>query len=138
MDDGRIIKDLLFCELAIGHRSTGRPMLRFADVCKWGIKLTDIDPNSRELIATDCSCWRHAVREGARRRGAASWRTRGNCGNRDSSTKPPASRPTLYATPAAGTAMRESDCCVTPDAALNKTSKLDMALPLSFQTDGYR
>ena len=34
MKDGRIPKDLLYVELATGKRPTGRPQLRFKDVCK--------------------------------------------------------------------------------------------------------
>ena len=34
MKDGRIPKDLLYGELATGKRPTGRPQLRFKDVCK--------------------------------------------------------------------------------------------------------
>ena len=64
MDDGRIPKDLLYGELAKGNRPAGRPMLRYKDVCKRDMKLTEIDPNSWELLASDRGCWRRAVREG--------------------------------------------------------------------------
>ncbi len=60
-------KDLLYGELAMGHHPKGCPMLRFKDVCKRDMKLTDIDPNSWELVATNCWHWRHVVREGVKR-----------------------------------------------------------------------
>ena len=34
MEDGRIPKDMLYSELCLGTRPTGRPALRFKDVCK--------------------------------------------------------------------------------------------------------
>ena len=46
-----------FCTLSwltTGHHPTGRPMLRFKDVCKQDMKLTDMDPNSWEFVATNC------------------------------------------------------------------------------------
>ena len=67
MEDGRIPKDILYGQLALGRRPAGRPMLRFKDVCKRDMKLTDIDPNSWELVAADRGCWRHTVHEGVRR-----------------------------------------------------------------------
>merc|ERR1712237_70973 len=39
MKDGRIPKDVLYGELAVGHRHTGRSMLRFKDVCKRDLKI---------------------------------------------------------------------------------------------------
>ena len=67
MEDGRIPKDILYGQLALGRRPAGRPMLRFKDVCKRDMKLTDIDPNRWELAAADRGCWRHTVHEGVRR-----------------------------------------------------------------------
>ncbi len=60
-------KDLLCGKLGMGHHPKGRPMLHFKDVCKRDMKLTDIDPNSWELVATNCWHWRHVVREGVKR-----------------------------------------------------------------------
>ena len=64
MKDGRIPRDVLYGELAVGHRRTGRPMLRFKDVCKRDMKITSIATNSWETLADDRSQWRSAVREG--------------------------------------------------------------------------
>ena len=33
MEDGRIPKDILYGEMALGRRTTGRPHLRYKDVC---------------------------------------------------------------------------------------------------------
>ena len=43
---------ILYGELASRQRPIGRPMLRFKNACKRDMKLTDMDPNSWELIAT--------------------------------------------------------------------------------------
>ena len=67
MEDGRIPKDLLYGELASGKRSTGRPHLRFKDVCKRDMKATEIDVNKWEQLAGDRSQWRQAVTTGLRR-----------------------------------------------------------------------
>ena len=70
--------DILYGEVATGHRPTGRPMMRFKDICKRYMHEadTDMDSNSWALIATNHRCWRHTLfareLEGARRRGAAS------------------------------------------------------------------
>ena len=58
MGDGRIPKDVLYGELATGHRPAGRPALYFKDVCKRDLKFADIDPGSWEQIADNCSAWR--------------------------------------------------------------------------------
>ncbi|XP_018020632.1 uncharacterized protein LOC108676996 [Hyalella azteca] len=67
MQDGRIPKDLLYGELAAGARPTGRPALRFKDVCKRSLKTAFIDPQTWERLAVDRCSWRRAVREGVRR-----------------------------------------------------------------------
>ena len=61
MENGRILKDILYRQLKIGHRLLGRPMLRFKDVCKRDMKLTGIDPNNWESLADDRNNWRNAV-----------------------------------------------------------------------------
>ena len=62
MKDGRISKDLLYGELATEKRSTGRPQLRFKDVCKRDLQALDINTDSWEVAATD-AC-RHTVKQG--------------------------------------------------------------------------
>jgi hypothetical protein len=66
MQDGRIPKDMLYGELATGNRPTGRPALRYKDVCKRDLKTTGIDPQNWEQLAGDRSGWRQAVRGGVR------------------------------------------------------------------------
>ena len=64
MKDGRIPKDLLYSELAIGKRPTGRSQLRFKDVCKQDLQALGINTYSWEVIATDRDAWRHTVKVG--------------------------------------------------------------------------
>ncbi|XP_066282992.1 uncharacterized protein [Branchiostoma lanceolatum] len=58
MEDGRIPKDLLYGELISGKRRTGRPQLRFKDVCKRDLKALDINTEHWEDLASDRSRWR--------------------------------------------------------------------------------
>ena len=44
MEDGRIPKNILYGELALGRRTTGRPHLRYNDVCVRDMKAVDICP----------------------------------------------------------------------------------------------
>ena len=53
MEDGRIPKDLLYGQLASGCRPVGRPALRYKDVYKRDLKLTDINPDGWEKLADD-------------------------------------------------------------------------------------
>ena len=53
MQDGRIPKDTLYGELETGTRPTGRPHLRFNDVCKRDIKPSSITPTDLESTAAD-------------------------------------------------------------------------------------
>ena len=46
MEDGRIPKDILYGELAIGERTVGRQLLRFRDVAK------------RDLISSKITDWK--------------------------------------------------------------------------------
>ena len=64
MEDGRIPKDLLYGELTQGTRPTGRPKLRFKDVCKRDLKTLEIDVDTWEVTASDRLAWRRAVKEG--------------------------------------------------------------------------
>ena len=57
MEDGKIPKDILFGELAVGKRPCGRPQLRFKDVCKRDTRALEIDPESWEDIVADRSSW---------------------------------------------------------------------------------
>lgn len=67
MQEGRIPKDILYGELATGHRPVGRPQLRFKDVCKRDLKLTGIDIDRWEQLADDRSGWRQAVHKGIKK-----------------------------------------------------------------------
>ena len=67
MEDGRIPKDLLYGELASGKRSTGRPHLRFKDVCKRDMKAMEMETNGWETLAADRASWKQAVSSGLKR-----------------------------------------------------------------------
>ena len=58
MEDGRIPKDFLYSEVALGRRTTGRPHLRYKDVCVRDMKAVDIDTMSWEGLAADRTKWR--------------------------------------------------------------------------------
>ena len=64
MDDGRLPKDILFGQLAIGTRSKGRPMLRYKDVCKTDLKSCNLDPEKLHALTSDRNKWRVAIRKG--------------------------------------------------------------------------
>ena len=64
MDDGRIPKDILYGELATGTRPTGRPALRYKDVCKRDLKSCSINPADLETATSDRSNWRANVKIG--------------------------------------------------------------------------
>ena len=66
MSPGRIPKDLLYGELAAGKRKTGRPCLRFKDVCQMDMAEAKISIEDWERQADDRSAWRAAVREGVK------------------------------------------------------------------------
>ncbi|KAL0195112.1 hypothetical protein M9458_008684, partial [Cirrhinus mrigala] len=76
MDDGRIPKDVLYGELAIGTRPTGRPILRYKDACKRDLKACGICPADLEVVASDRENWRSTVKTGvllAEERRAMQW-----------------------------------------------------------------
>lgn len=62
MKDGRLPKDILYGELATGSRPTGRPSLRYKDVCKRDLKVGGIVPACLESLAEDRSSWRATTR----------------------------------------------------------------------------
>uniref|UniRef100_A0A8C9WDN1 Reverse transcriptase domain-containing protein n=1 Tax=Scleropages formosus TaxID=113540 RepID=A0A8C9WDN1_SCLFO len=64
MDDGRIPKDILYGELDFGVRPTGRPHLRFKDVCKKDLRELDINVNGWEELATARCSWRQELHQG--------------------------------------------------------------------------
>ena len=63
MDDGLISKYILYGELALGRRTTGRPQLRYKDVCIRDMKAVDIDIMSWEGLASDRTEWRSALKQ---------------------------------------------------------------------------
>ena len=63
MKDGRIPKDILYGELATGKRPTGRPQLRFKDVCKRDLQALGLNTDSCKVSATDKDAWRYTVKE---------------------------------------------------------------------------
>ena len=63
MEDGCIPKDILYGELALGRRTTGRPHLRYKDVCIRDMKAVDIDTMSLEGLAADRMEWRSALKQ---------------------------------------------------------------------------
>ena len=58
MEDGQIPKDVLYGELTSGQRSTGCPQLRYKDTCKRDMKVLNININSWEDLAANCTSWR--------------------------------------------------------------------------------
>ena len=64
MADGRIPKDLLHGELVQGNRPTGRPQLRYKDICEQNLKALGIDLNRWETLPSEHSAWRQAVHHG--------------------------------------------------------------------------
>ncbi|KAL8559123.1 hypothetical protein ACOMHN_046171 [Nucella lapillus] len=62
MQDGRLPKDILYGELATGSRPTGRPVLRYKDVCKRDLKDCGIVLADFEALTADCSSWHLATR----------------------------------------------------------------------------
>ena len=62
MEDGRIPKDIIYGELALDRRTTGRPHLRYKDVCIRDMKADDIDTMSWEGLAANRTEWRSALK----------------------------------------------------------------------------
>ena len=63
MEDGRIPKDILYDELALGKRTTGGPHLRYKDVCARYMKAISINTMSWEGLAADRTGWRSALKQ---------------------------------------------------------------------------
>jgi len=61
MKDGRISKDILYDNLATGHRPLGRPALYYKDVFKRDFKTTGINLVTWESLAENLSAWRTTV-----------------------------------------------------------------------------
>ncbi|KAI0215823.1 hypothetical protein LSAT2_032114 [Lamellibrachia satsuma] len=66
VEDGRIPKDIFYSELKIGSRPTGRPMLRFKDVCRRDMKACNSNTTSRETTIVERGILRVRVREGVK------------------------------------------------------------------------
>ena len=64
MEEGRIPKDLLYGELVQGARPTGRPQLRYKDVCKRDLSAMGIVLNNWEATALERKTWRQTVHKG--------------------------------------------------------------------------
>ena len=62
MKDGMIPKDRLYREPAEGERPTGRPFLRFSDVCKGELKAPGIDLDSRETLGSNRAAWKITIK----------------------------------------------------------------------------
>ena len=58
MEDCQIPKVILNREITSGQRSTGHPQLRYKDACKRDMKALNININSWEDLAADCTSWR--------------------------------------------------------------------------------
>ena len=61
MEDGQILKDILYRELTSGQRSTGCPQLRYKDACKRDMKVLDININYWEDLAANHTSWRSTL-----------------------------------------------------------------------------
>ena len=61
MDDGRLPKDILYSQLAVGTRSVGRPLLRYSDACKRDMRRGGVDVDVWESVAPDRCAWRQLV-----------------------------------------------------------------------------
>ena len=64
MENGRVLKQLLYGELGRGERRSGAKKLYYKDVVKQNLKATDIDVDRWEELATDLKRWRHSLHEG--------------------------------------------------------------------------
>ena len=112
---------MLYGELSLGSRPTGRPASRFKDACKRDMKACDIDTSSWETAAHDRTTWRKITRDGMKKIDKNS-----NSNGRRRETNHHLHRhqtPTSNATTAAKSVAQESDFTVTGLAAFNDFSK---------------
>ena len=65
MEDHRISKQLLYGELCIGTRKTGRPKPRYKDTLKSNLKWPCVKPRDLETLAADRETWRSLTYGGA-------------------------------------------------------------------------
>ena len=63
MEDRRIRKDIIYGELALGRRTTGRPLMRYLDVCMRDMKAVDIDTTTWDVLEADRTKWRSALKQ---------------------------------------------------------------------------
>ena len=59
-------KDIMYGELTTGTRPTGRPTLRYKDVCKRDLKTCSISPGNLESATADRTLWRSTVKAGVK------------------------------------------------------------------------
>ncbi len=67
MGPGRIPRDILYGELADGSQLIGRPRLRYKDICKKDMTLSDINIGTWERRTEDRSAWHFVVRQGVQK-----------------------------------------------------------------------
>ena len=67
MEDGRIPKDILYGELALWRRTTGRSHLRYKDVCARDMKAVGVDTMSWEGLAADRTGWMCVLKQHLKR-----------------------------------------------------------------------
>ena len=64
MDDTRIPKQLFYGELSLGKRKRSKPKQRYKDTVKANLKKCDIPVENWEVLASDRSKWRKAIKDG--------------------------------------------------------------------------
>ncbi len=61
MEDGRLPKQAMYCEMISGKRDVGRPKLRYKATVKASLKGCSINVNNFEMVASDQALWRKTV-----------------------------------------------------------------------------
>lgn len=59
--DRLIFEDILYGMFVIGFRFEGRFVLYFKDVCKWDMRIGNIDLLGKEVVIEGCSDWRMII-----------------------------------------------------------------------------